>query len=319
MGRKRTGTGRTQGTTRAIAFGVVSCLVSACASDPPDSGVYVLVDADGPVVSVACRMEMIVYGGRGTLGTEPRETRGADGLVARSWPISVGLVPDGGDASRLWGLELRVFGPGNGTCDELVLSRSVRGNFVRGQVVLLRVLLESSCLGIDCTTGGPFAATCLGGACLPVPDVRAETLPPWTPEDGVPSSFDAGGGERDAGDASSMDATRDQGGTADAEGEDAAERDATSMDARADGATDASAIDGAPMDGPARDDGAAPDATGDARDSGGTDDAGASMDASGDSGGTEDDAGTPGGDSGDTDDDAGAPTDAGGACVVASD
>ncbi|MCC7537624.1 MAG: hypothetical protein IT379_15480, partial [Deltaproteobacteria bacterium] len=42
-------------------------------------------------------------------------------------------------------------------------------------------------------------------------------------------------------------------------------------------------------------------------------------DASGDSGGTEDDAGTPGGDSGDTDDDAGAPTDAGGACVVASD
>ena len=183
---------------------LLACIASAasCASDPTQ--IMVVVRSDLSVPEELDEVRINVFG----LGDQP--TVNAD-LRAEDLPRTLAIVRTGGPLGPVV-VEARGYQSGG-----LVVTRRARVSFVRNEARMLILLLEGSCVGVDC---GDDELTCTGGSCQLI-DVA--NLPPWpgrVPDDAAVPRSDAGsdGGEDgavDSGTDSSVDSSIDSGVDAD--------------------------------------------------------------------------------------------------------
>lgn len=157
---------RVPANVRFITALTAAALVGACASQRPPTEIFLVVDAETSLRAEAGSLHLRVtgstFGGAGEVALD-RTLAGAE-LV---WPVTLGIVPRGDDATRGLRVEATLTSPAGATARV-----SARTSYLPEQVRVLRLTLEACCAGVACAD----AETCSVCACVPdAVDVR--TLP----------------------------------------------------------------------------------------------------------------------------------------------
>lgn len=98
--------------------------------------------------------------------------------------LTIALAPDGDDWRRLYEASLTAYPEPNAGGTPLATTRVISG-YVRGETRVIRLFLEGSCIGVDCSDPD---RTCRGGDCVQA-FVPPDELDPFMPPD---ASVDAG-------------------------------------------------------------------------------------------------------------------------------
>jgi hypothetical protein len=139
----------------------------------------VVVLAEPGVAAEAQSLDVRVSGGAGSmLGPRVDEAVGTP-LTPVRFPVSIALVPAGGDPSRRFAVEMTARSP---TGADVARAR-VLSSFVEGRTLRLEVLLEDCCRAIACEA----TQTCRGCACATA-DVPPEDLPDFVADAGPPDA-----------------------------------------------------------------------------------------------------------------------------------
>lgn len=152
----------------------------SCGGESPTE-VVVVIDAQTGIRSIATHVLVRITSGDSSsavpTSVAAEQTIGTS-VSPVPFPLRVGIVPQNGDASRRYLVEVTAL-------DENDLPRArVRAisTFVHGRILELRLMLEDGCLDVlSCTD----AATCHAGSCAAA-DVDATTLPTY---EGPPASY----------------------------------------------------------------------------------------------------------------------------------
>ena len=140
------------------------CLAVAC--DRPATQIVVVVDSDLGADLSDLRVE--VRGGRGNVDGVPSVEEVQLGSDAdHRLPLSFGVVPAGGDASRR--VEVKVTGVTRAGCDEAgtgcqEVERVARTGFIAGKRIRLPVYIWGNCAEFSCEE----EETCSNASCIPV-------------------------------------------------------------------------------------------------------------------------------------------------------
>ncbi|MCB9604554.1 MAG: hypothetical protein H6722_13710 [Sandaracinus sp.] len=194
---------------------LLATLLFACAAETPRTQVMVVIDADDGVRADTTRLRITVRSGAAFDEFRLEQTVGGEGRPL-TWPLRVALVPQDGDASRVFDVEAEAL---SSTNERTGIVRA-RSGYVPRRTKELALLLEDCCRAVECSA----EQTCRSCMCA-AKDVNPEALPDLGRADaGAPpdagGSHDAGGidGGRDAGlpdtgplDAGATDALTDAG------------------------------------------------------------------------------------------------------------
>ncbi|MEC7523729.1 MAG: lectin-like protein [Myxococcota bacterium] len=187
--------------------------VLTCACSAPPTQLVVVVDSDFAVPEELTTVEVEVFDAAGetvsgtTFALAPR----GEGQPARfPLPLSFGVVPQGGDASR----RVRVVVRGKTATDRIMVQRAATTGFLEGRSLALPMFLLRSCAAVMC----PDGQTCTERGCADE-ERPPETLPPVRPgeelDGSLPDAALRDGEVVDAGDAGEPDAGPLDAGTAD--------------------------------------------------------------------------------------------------------
>lgn len=150
---------------------VAAITVGACQEPGPATQVRVEIDAEPLVRAETDRLAYVVRGGDAEYPQLP--VREMQELRTFAWPLDVTVAPAGGDATRVFELEVTALD----VAGRIVAQVRVRMSYTPGVSRVVRLWMEDRCRGIACGEG----LTCRGARCVPADP----------PEDG--------GLERDAG------------------------------------------------------------------------------------------------------------------------
>ena len=146
----------------------LSCVALAlgCASQRPPTEVFLLVDAETALRADASSLRLRVSGSTVGGASEVALDRLVTGAELE-WPVTVGIVPRGGDTTRGVRVEATLTSTAGAT-----VRASARTSYLPDETRVLRLSLEACCAGVTCTdTESCVACTCVSDAV----DVR--TLP----------------------------------------------------------------------------------------------------------------------------------------------
>lgn len=174
---------------------ITACALAACASTVPRTEVIVRIVADPGVAAAMQDVRVVVRAGanRDRMSFVERSNRVYD--VAPVLPLEIGIVPIGGDATRVY----EVTATARGALPEraAITEARVVSGFVPGRTLVLEVRLEDSCRMRTCSE-----ATCRAGLCIADPYVDPASLPALGDDTGpredamsevdAPLSIDAG-------------------------------------------------------------------------------------------------------------------------------
>lgn len=186
--------------------------VLTCACSAPPTQLVVVVDSDFAVPEELTTVEVEVFDAAGetvsgtTFALAPR----GEGQPARfPLPLSFGVVPQGGDASR----RVRVVVRGKTATDRIMVQRAATTGFLEGRSLALPMFLLRSCAAVMC----PDGQTCTERGCADE-ERPPETLPPVRPgeelDGSLPDAAAADSGATD-GEAGPVDGGRGDGGRGD--------------------------------------------------------------------------------------------------------
>ncbi len=170
------------GSLRLVAAALAVLALPACAAKKPRTEVLVIFEADLAVRRVAREIQITAWGGaRGTATpSENAQELRLDIDSIGGWPISHALVPDGGDASRLFRVEGRVFDIEDRT-NAIGTVRAISG-YVEGKTLILRLRFYGACL-YQPACAEEDASCGSNGTCRPARPSPRE-LPELAPNDG---------------------------------------------------------------------------------------------------------------------------------------
>lgn len=143
-------------------------LFGSCASQRPPTEIFLMVDADTSLRAEAGSLRVRVIGSTFGGASEVALDRTLVGTEL-AWPVTLGVVPRGGDATRGLRVEATLTSPTGVTARV-----SARTSYLPEQIRVLRLTLDACCAGVVCVD----AETC--SACVCVSDaVDVRTLPPF--------------------------------------------------------------------------------------------------------------------------------------------
>lgn len=159
--------------TRAMLLAAM--LLVACSADTPRTQVMVVVSADEEVRADTARLRVVIRSGAAFDELRLEQTIGGDGRPLR-WPVRIALVPQGGDASRVFDVEVEALTSTNARSG-IVRARS---GYVPHRTKELALLLEDCCRAVECSA----EESCRGCTCGSK-DVPPDSLPdlPDAPHD----------------------------------------------------------------------------------------------------------------------------------------
>lgn len=211
-------------TLRSLGVALVALLalasVPGCGETLPPTQIMVTIDGEPGVRTRAREVRVRVFGASPEFSGVPSELIAEYPFAVTSgmgWPRVVALAPQNRDPRRRFMIEavaLETSGAETG----FATVRAISG-YVEGQTLSLRLLLQDSCIGVECTSTD---LSCRDGSCVRA-EIDPRTLPPFASDAGA-SDMDAAlgdGGTRDAGmiDGAARDGGMDAGGGGDGGGE----------------------------------------------------------------------------------------------------
>lgn len=135
-----------------FVFGVLlTLLVAACSNSQPRTAVVVTASADAEVIERATHIQVVVRGGTGS--RDDWDETHNETLQDPEWPVTMALVPLGGDASRQYEVTITAHDAGG----EFSRVRAI-SSFIPKTIVTLPLLLESKCIDVSVACTG--AQTC---------------------------------------------------------------------------------------------------------------------------------------------------------------
>jgi hypothetical protein len=183
----------------------LGAFAAAACTPTPRTELYVRVSAEPGVVRAATKLTLGVRGAAAAspdaFGPATTFERSGAALV---FPVSLGVVPKDGDASRRFEIVLTATNSG----DARVGEARARGTFVEGRTHLLDIALDDACIDTRCGA----TETCRAGVCEDA-EVDVASLPLYEPGTS-PGPRDAGADEG-ASDASADDDGATEAGPAD--------------------------------------------------------------------------------------------------------
>lgn len=133
------------------------CLLAiAIAACTPETGVLVVIDAEGASASRARVLRVAAYEESGMQRLD-RDVADSEGPPL---PWRLLLTPRGGDAERRYELEAALVGEGDDTFSAIL----VEGGFERGAMRQISICFRDVCEGVTCGE----RESCVGGACAPI-------------------------------------------------------------------------------------------------------------------------------------------------------
>lgn len=139
-------------------------LFASCASQRPPTEIFLVVDADAALRAEASSLALRVTGTAVGGASEVALDRAVTGAELR-WPVTVGIVPRGNDATRGLRVEATLV-----STDGTSTRATARTSYVPEETRVLRLSLEACCTGLACAD----TETCAGCLCVPdAVDVRA--------------------------------------------------------------------------------------------------------------------------------------------------
>lgn len=180
--------------TLAMIVGAIGCGKTTA----PRTEVMASVDAEAGVRSKTVHLKIVVRSGKNEKSLSERYNdifpdKSGNKLI---WPSELALVPQEGDEDHVYEVTATAL---NAKSKQVAMVRAISG-YVKGNTVLLRLLLEDECLDEICGKG----LTCRGGDCVDA-SVEVDDLPRYTPN--------AEGGGGSGGKSGATDAAADGGGT----------------------------------------------------------------------------------------------------------
>jgi alpha-tubulin suppressor-like RCC1 family protein len=159
----------------AIVMAAWTTVAMAACGSSQDTGLMLIIDADGEVRSRAVTLDVQIRGEKGgDLNELEPVVYGAGESIG--WPRGLAVVPKGGDASRTLRVHIRAFELG--AADAFIEAQVIAG-FERGQRLQIEVYLEARCIDVSCGA----EETCFEGECV---DAReAWQVEPWKPDAGT--------------------------------------------------------------------------------------------------------------------------------------
>lgn len=207
-----------------LALMLLVSTIAACGNTIPRTEVVLVIDAEPIVRSQTHDVQLVVRGGTGAIAQWQERLDRTLNLGEHAWPLEVGLVPLGGDASRVYEATASARAISGAAVARV---RAVSG-YRAGETLMLRLVLEDGCR--DKVNACGASQTCRAGTCMDA-NVDVTALEPYKPHAEVDSGQDASPGPMDAaGDAENLDANI----------ADSTAPDASSADATVDATTDAS-------------------------------------------------------------------------------
>jgi hypothetical protein len=146
-------------------LGACSAL-GGCSQTGANTQVMVVVDGEAGVRGVTRLVSVRVYGGPHGADQDSLALVGSYPIAVPDtrWPLVIALAPLDRDPTRIYRVEAAAYDVGMLT-DSAVPVATVRAisGYVPGQTVLLRLLLQDSCIGHECTD---IQTTCDHGMCV---------------------------------------------------------------------------------------------------------------------------------------------------------
>ncbi len=174
----------------------LGAFAAAACTPTPRTEVFVVVEAEPGVALEAASLTIAV---RGAAAASPEAFSPATVFErsggALAFPVSLGVVPKDGDASRRFEIVVTAAASGGDRVGEA----RARGTFVAGRTHLLRVELEDACIPVRCGA----TETCRAGVCEDA-EVDVASLPLYGP--GAPPGPADAGADLDTRDADTTDA-----------------------------------------------------------------------------------------------------------------
>ena len=173
-------------------LGVCLVVLAGACSETSRTQVMVRVLAEDEVVADTSRLEIDIFG-RVSAGDE-WDSKGDIQVRPATFPYDVALIPQEQSASRQFRVDVRALASDG---SNVVLDRLI-GSYADGETLLVELLLEARCRGVECTN---VEQGCAAGACVAAFE-DPSTYEPFTPADGSVDRQDGGpfdGGRADTG------------------------------------------------------------------------------------------------------------------------
>jgi hypothetical protein len=142
--------------------------VSACAASPRTE-VMIEVDAEAGVRAESQVLSVSIYGGAAADDPSTYALRRRLEIDAPTWPRRIALVPLEDDPPRGY----RAIAQTQRDDASIVAGTAIVGEYAEARTVLLSIVLEDACIGVECDDAAP---RCEGGECRDA-FVDAESLP----------------------------------------------------------------------------------------------------------------------------------------------
>ncbi len=203
------------------AWVALAGVLAGCSGPSPRTEVITTIDGDSTVRGAA-GVRVTVLGGSSPGTLAEVDQRSFPSPLA--WPITVGVTPQGGDASRVF----QVFASAADSSGMVIARGRVTSGFVAGETRWAHIELDSACPASVTCVG---TETCCGGTCV---DGRldASSLPTWQGDGTPPARAQVCTGVQLT--AGGVDAGTTDGGATDAGSVDAGPMDAAPVDAGVD-------------------------------------------------------------------------------------
>ena len=171
---------------RAIRLSLAALLtlasVPGCGETLPPTQIMVTIDGEPGVRMRAREVRVRVFGASPEFSGVPSELVAEYPFAVTSgmgWPRIVALAPQNRDPRRRFMIEavaLETSGAETG----FATVRAISG-YVEGQTLSLRLLLQDSCIGVECTSTD---LSCRDGSCAAA-EIDPRTLPPFASDAGA--------------------------------------------------------------------------------------------------------------------------------------
>ena len=139
----------------SVASLMCVALAASCASQRPPTEIFLVVDAEAPLRADASSLRLRVTGTSVGGASEIALDRTVSGAEL-TWPVTVGIVPRGNDATRGLLVEATLTSTAGAA-----VGASARTSYLPEQIRVLGLFLEACCAGVACAD----RETCAACAC----------------------------------------------------------------------------------------------------------------------------------------------------------